>query len=196
MSIATLTDIPQLGEFETFPTGDSLYELIDDCRVELPPMSAYAGIVASRLAEQIIIHNYQQTPKPGRVFQELLFRLSIGHDKGRSRRPDIAFVSFDRAAIDQLPSSRDNAWAVVPDLAVEVISPSDLAEDQLEKVLEYFEAGVRLVWVVYPRLGHLHVYDSATSIKALTGTDVLSGAPVLPGCAIPVRLLFHPLPPS
>ena len=159
-------------------------------------MSAYAGIVTSRLAEQLIVHNHDQSPKPGQVFQEFLFRLPLGEGKSRSRRPDLAYVSFDRAPADHLPSSRENAWAVVPDLAIEVISPSDLAEDQLEKVLEYFLAGVRLVWVVYPRLGYVHVYNSSSSIHALAGTDVLSGAPVLPGFSMPVSLLFDPVPPA
>jgi Uma2 family endonuclease len=195
MSIATLPDIPERGEAGT-PPDDAPYELIDGRRVEMPPMSAYAGIVTSRLAEQLIVHNHDQSPKPGRVFQEFLFRLPLGEGKSRSRRPDLAFVSFDRAPAEHLPSSRENAWAVVPDLAIEVISPNDLAEDQLEKMLEYFQAGVRLVWVVYPRLGHVHVYNSPNSIHALSGTDVLNGAPVLPGLSLPVSLLFDPVPPA
>jgi Uma2 family endonuclease len=196
MSIAILTDIPEIDDLETSHAADSLFEMIDGQRVEIPPMSAYAVIVASRLAEELIIHNHQQSPKPGRVFQELLFRLPIGQGKERSRRPDLAFVSFDRVPVDRLPSSRDNAWAVVPDLAIEVISPNDLAEDQLEKVLEYFRAGVRLVWMVYPRLGYVHVFHSPSSVHALAGKDLLSGAPVLPGFSMSVSLLFDdPVPP-
>jgi hypothetical protein len=96
-------------------------------------MSAYAGIVSARLLEQLVIHNYQQTPKPGRILPEFLFRLPLPDSTSRDRRPNIAFVSFERAPIDQLPSMRDDAWTVVPDLAVEVISPSDLAEGVMPK---------------------------------------------------------------
>ena len=61
-----------------------------------------------------------------------------------------AFDSFDRWPIDRPMSPTDEAWDVVPDLAVEVTSPIDLAEDLLHMVAEYFKAGVRMVWVVYP----------------------------------------------
>jgi Uma2 family endonuclease len=151
-------------------SSEFLFEIIDGQRVEMPPMSAYAGIVSARLVEQLVVHNHQQTPRPGRVFPEVLFRLPLSETATRNRRPDIAFVSFERAPIDQLPSTRDNAWSVVPELAIEVISPSDLCEDQLEKVLEYFVAGVRLVWVVYPTLGYLHVYSSQKRFRSWTGS--------------------------
>ena len=106
---------------------------------------------------------------------------ATGGEAESNRRPDIAFVSFERCPADLLPSTRENAWDVVPDLAIEVISPSDLAEEQLEKVLEYFQAGVRLVWVVYPTLGHLTSTHLRGQSRSLTGTDILDGgAPCCP----------------
>jgi Uma2 family endonuclease len=196
MSIATLPEIPDLGDAEAAATDAPLYEIIDGQRVEVPPMCAYAGIVTSRLTEQLIVHNHDQSPKPGRVLPEFLFRLPLGEGRGQSRRPDIAFVSFERAPADPRLRPRENAWDVVPDLAVEVISPSDLAEDQLKKVVEYFQAGVRLVWVVYPELGFVYVYRSLKAIEVLMEADVLRGDPVLPGFSMPVNLLFDPAPPA
>jgi Uma2 family endonuclease len=159
-------------------------------------MSAYAGILAARLVEQLVVHTHQQTPRPGRVLQEFLFQLPLPAATTRNRRPDIAFVSFERAPITQLPSTKENAWGVVPDLAVEVISPTDPAEDQLEKVLEYFVAGVRLVWVVYPTLGYLHVYSSPKTVQILDRVDILDGGTVLPGFSMPLDLLFDATPPA
>jgi Uma2 family endonuclease len=190
MSIATLPELTSLSGVETDDAGERLYEIIDGQRVEMPPMSASAGIIAAGLAEHLILHNHQQNPKLGRVFSEYLFRLPLTEKTSRNRRPDIAFVSFLRGPIDQPPSLRENAWNVVPDLAVEVISPNDLAEGQLEKILEYFQAGVRLVWVIYPIQGHFYVYQSPTQVEILTRDDTLDGGPVLPGFSLRLDPLF------
>jgi Uma2 family endonuclease len=190
--VADPSILPATGDEES---SEILFEIVDGQRVEMPPMSAYAGIVSARLVEQLVIHNHQQTPRPGRVFPEFLFRLPLLEATTRNRRPDIAYVSFERAPIHQLPSTRENAWSVVPDLAVEVISPSDLAEEQLQKILEYFIAGVRLVWVVYPPLGYLHVYSSPKTVQILGRLDTLDGGSVLPGFSMPLDLLFDSAPP-
>ena len=74
------------------------------------------------------------TTNLGEVVGEVLFRLPLEEDAGRNRRPDVAYVSFDRWPADRPMPGRDNAWDVVPDLAVEVISPTDLAQETLQKV--------------------------------------------------------------
>jgi Uma2 family endonuclease len=138
---------------------------------------------------------HQQARPPGKVVVEVLFRLRLTLDTSRKRRPDIAFVSFERWASDRPMSSRDNAWDVVPDLAVEVISPTDLAQQLLQKVLEYFQAGVRLVWVVYPEQRQIYSYESPTQIRVLTVDDTLDGGEVLPGFQLPLNKLFDPIAP-
>ena len=90
----------------------------------------------------------------------------------------------------------DNAWDVVPDLAIEVVSPHDLADDLVEKTLEYFQSGVRLVWVVYPRHRRIYVYDGPGSVRVLQDSDALDGGKVLPGFSLPLSQLFDPLPPT
>jgi len=76
------------------------------------------------------------------------------------------------------------------DLAVEVVSPTDRAEDVMEKVLEYFQAGVELVWIIYPRLQLVYVYESLIKVRGLTAADTLDGGNVLPGFRTPVAALF------
>ncbi len=139
---------------------DILYEEVDGQRIEKRPMSYYAGIITSDLASKLSFHIRQQAPVPGKVAVEVIFRLPLPEGASRNRRPDLAFVSIDRWPIDRPRSYTDNAWDVVPDLAVEVTSPTDSAEDQLRKVWEYFQAGVRSVWVVYPKVLCIHVYDA------------------------------------
>jgi Uma2 family endonuclease len=120
------------------------------------------------LSSFLNIHIGQQTPCPGQVVVETLFRSPVAKDASRKRRLDLAFVSSERWPIDRPASLREDAWDVVPDIAVEVVSPSDIAEDLLGKVKEYFHAGVRLVWVVYPSQRCIHIYDAWNRIRVVT----------------------------
>ena len=104
------------------------------------------------------------------------------------RRPDFAFVAYDRWRERVLQESA--AWELVPNLAVEVISPSNLAEDLIEKIDEYFHVGVQLVWVIYPRLHRVYVYESPTRIQVLQEADPIDGGSVLPGFQLALAELF------
>jgi Uma2 family endonuclease len=178
---------------------DDLYEEVNGRRIKTPPMTCYAGIIASKLAGRLIIHLDQQDPSgapiPGTVVIQVLFRIPLPEDANRKRRPDLAFVSFDRWPIDRPMSSTDDAWDVVPDLAVEVTSPTDSAEDPLRKVAEYFKAGVRLVWVVYPIVRRIHVYEEWNRIRVVTEADTLDSGVVLPRFQLPLDRLFGPVEP-
>lgn len=165
---------------------DVLYEIIDGQRVELPPMSAYASRVATRLVGWL--SGFAEDNDVGEVASETLFRLPLG--RLRNRRPDVAFVSYERWPKDRPQPAADNAWDVVPDLAVEVISPNDLADEILQKVAEYFQAGVRLVWVVYPVHRVVYVYESWTRVSIRTSAEELDGGPVLQGLRLSLAKLF------
>jgi Uma2 family endonuclease len=71
-----------------------------------------------------------------------------------------------------------------------VISPNDTVEDLLERIDEYFRAGVRCVWVVFPRRRVIYVYESEKKMQALTRADELEGGSVLPGFRLPLTALF------
>jgi Uma2 family endonuclease len=127
-------------------------------------------------------------------YDSLEIRQAIPNEKGRNRRPDVAFVTFQRWPANRSQPVDDNAWDVVPDLAVEVVSPHDLAEDLLDKILEYFQAGVRLVWVISPKHRMIHVYETPKSIRIAADGDVLDGGSVVPGFSLALSLLFDPVP--
>src|SRR5262249_23234399 len=133
--------------------------------IEKPPMSTLASLVASELSSYLGVYILEQTPRPGRLAFETLFRIPTTKDASRKRRPDLAYVSAERWPIDRPIPVRKDGWDVVPDLAVEVVSPTDIADDLLGKVNEYFQAGVRLVWVVYPIQRCLHVYEAWNRIR-------------------------------
>jgi Uma2 family endonuclease len=171
----------------------SFYEFVDGRWIEKPQMSYLAGIVATELVGDLSDHIRQQTPRPGLLAVEVLFRIPLTKDSSRKRRPDIAFVSSGRWPIEHPRSPDEDAWDVVPDLAVEVVSPSDIAQNLLGKVKEYFQAGVRLVWVVYPIQRCIHVYEAWNRIRVITETDELDGGEVLPGFRRSLDRLFGPV---
>src|SRR5205085_2585715 len=125
----------------------------------------------------------------GHLVMETLFRLA---GLGRNRRPDIAFVSHDRWPKSRPHNKDENAWDVVPNLAIEVVSPNDLAEELLVKMEEYFRAGVQVVWIVYPKDAQVYVYQSPTDVRILSRADTLDGGSVLPEFRLSLNELFPP----
>jgi Uma2 family endonuclease len=167
--------------------NEDRYEIIDGQRVELPPMSVLAMLLASELLAAISYFGKQH--KLGRAVMETLFQLPT--PVNRTRRPDVAFVSIKRWAADKLLPAKANAWEVVPDLAIEVVSPSDLVDEILEKIEEYFRVGVLQVWVVYPLRRLVYVYESPHDIRVLTVADDLQGGTILPEFCLPLKSLFE-----
>ena len=98
-------------------------------------------------------------------------------------------MSYDRWPPPQRVP-RTEAWEVVPNLAVEVVSPTDRADDLINKIAEYFRAGVEGVWVVFPSQEQIHIYESPTRVRILTRADVLGGEPVLPHFQLQLAALF------
>jgi Uma2 family endonuclease len=170
-------------------TEDGLYEVVNGQRVEKPPMSTLAGLIAFALAFHV--QTFAAARKLGRAGTELLFHLDPG--KNLQRRPDAAFVSFARWAEDR-PLPHTDPWPVVPEIVAEVISPTNLAESVLDRVAEYFQAGVQLVWFVYPRHQQIYVYESPTRVRILTQADEIDGGSVLSGFQLPLPTLFGAVP--
>ena len=166
--------------------AEPLYEIVNGQRVELPPMSTYATWLASRLHGRL--WPYAEDKGLGTSVTEMLFVLDAEHNL--RRRPDVAFVSTTRWPLDRaLPETGD--WDVVPDLAIEVISPNDVFKDVLAKVREYFHYGVQGVWVIAPEERQVYVYDAPTHVLILTGQDELMGGEVVPGFRLPRGQLFQ-----
>ena len=164
-------------------SNDALYEVIDGVYVEKP-----MGLVENLIANILIDHlrPFCRANQLGHAVMEVLF--DIPHSKN-DRKPDVAFVSFDRWAANR-PVPRVNAWPVAPDLAVEVISPTDKAFDVIEKVQEYFAGGVRQVWHVYSHTEQVVIFDSPTTARVVNRTDELTAEPVVPGFRMAAADLF------
>lgn len=165
---------------------DELYEVIDGQRVRTPPMAALSVWIGSELTRHL--GNFTAA-NLGRAVTEMLFHLPAPIN--RDRRPDVAFVSYERWAKSRPVPRVGNAWDVVPNLATEVVSPTDSAEELDDKIAEYFRAGVELVWVVYPNQSKIHVHTLPTQpITVRLRNDVLDGGTVVPGFRLPLAELF------
>lgn len=106
---------------------------------------------------------------------------------GDVRMPDVSYVSAERVGL--IP--RRGWLAVPPDLAVEVISPTDSASTVQLKARDYVRAGVSLVWVVFPETRTVEIHRAGSStIEVLTEADTLTGGESLPGFSVPVSEIF------
>ena len=158
---------------EAWP-DDVLWEEVNGQRVE-KQVSCRAVEIATLLAVRVMMHALPR--QLGRAVTECVFLLNAA--SRLKRRPDVAFISKERWALDR-PAPVGDPWPVVPDWVIEIVSPSNLAEELLEKILEYFQAGVRLVWVVYPKQRMVFVWESPTQVRGHTESDELNGGSVLP----------------
>jgi len=152
-------------------------------------MGAFETGIASLLDQ--ILGTFARANRLGRFFGEMLFRIDIGQDL--QRRPDVAFVSHARwpynRRVPDVP-----VWDMVPDLAIEVISPSDMMSAVLRKVHDYFKAGVTRVWVVYPEQAEVYIYSTPQQVQVVGVGQELDGGDLLPGFRLPVAVLFEDEP--
>lgn len=168
------------------PVLPDLYEVVNGQVVEPAPTGVLESVVASLLSQAIILH-FANNGTLGRVVVQMLFQLNAAPIL--QRRPDLAFMSHERWPKDRaIP--RLAAWPFAPDLAVEVVGPNDLAIDLMEKTNQYFQAGVRQVWLLYPRNRNATIYESTTSVTALDASGTLEGGKILPGFNLSLADLF------
>jgi Uma2 family endonuclease len=170
-----------IQEFERMAI-DGRWELIDGEPIELSPAAGRSGWISGNVYRLLASHVRQSQlgwafpPETGFVLFE---------DRQTVRSPDAAVVLGDRLA--ELP---DSFVPMAPDLAVEVLSPSDRMADALAKVAMYLQAGTPLVWLVNPATRTVVVFRSETDPVTLGESDTLDGGDVLPGFSVPVAEIF------
>lgn len=165
---------------EFFDSDLEGFEYIKGELIPMPPTTGEHGDISSNI--QWYLQSHVRTNQLGRIYtSDTGFR--VGE---RVLMPDIAFLS-----ISQLPDDRSTIFPIPPELAIEVVSPTDSQSKVAEKALAYLEAGTRLVWIIEPTAQTVTVYRSKTNIKTLTQNDILSGEDVVEGFSCPVALLFE-----
>ncbi len=174
----TVADVVRLNDHE-----DRLCELVDGILVEKtvgPEESVIAGNILT------ILHVFVRSRRLGLVAGEAG---TIQLDIDLVRIPDVSFFSLKRLPGGKIP--KDPIPLLVPDLAVEVISGSNTPKEMNEKLREYFEKGVRLVWYVRPRSRVVDVYTAPDRFTRLTASMQLDGGDLLPGFSVQVGELFE-----
>jgi Uma2 family endonuclease len=111
---------------------------------------------------------------------------------GLVRIPDLSFISWDKLPGRLLPAKPVPNLA--PDLAVEILSEGNTKAEMDRKVGEYFDAGVRLVWLIDPKKRSARVYSSRRQSVLLREDQSLDGGEVLPGFSVALAELFRHLP--
>ena len=168
-------------QFDQLPEEQGRFELLDGELIELssttPRHNDIVGNVLISMKPQML------RQKTGMVVLGTEF--AIGQDR---LRPDIAILlaaKWAQVDMDRVPVK------VIPDVAIEVVSPSESALQLERKIARYLAGGVQEVWVIYPDPRTLYVHTSA-GVRRLTATDILK-SPLLEGWSTVVGDLFSSL---
>jgi len=168
---------------------DMLFEVVNGQRVE-KNMSVVEALLAGRIFR--ILDEYCENHHLGIAVVETFFAIPGSEN---DRRPDVAFVSLNTWPANR-GFPRVNAWPIAPDLAIEVVSPSDKAFDVIAKVHEYFAGGVKAVWLVWSHLEVIYAYSSPAELKIYTRPEELPGEPLLPGFRLKLDSIFPMIEPQ
>jgi Uma2 family endonuclease len=178
MSTATLMTVEQ---FEQLPEEDGVrYELKDGELVRMGNAKfrheQTKSEILSCLVPFVVQHHL------GRVYAETAFELS----ESRVCVPDVAFLTTESAA----KGDPEHIYRGAPDLAIEVVSESESAEELRQKIQDYLDAGSKGVWAFYPKLRVIAVYDNA-GVREFRGEQVLEAREILPGFQAKVNRFFE-----
>ncbi len=171
---------------ELLAMGDRAWrkELVRGELVDMSPPSGPHGAIAFEVA--FIVGQFVRDHRLGRCSAaETGFRLATEPDTVRA--PDFAYVSRARLPGGKVPKGY---FPGAPDLAVEVLSPSEPLGQLARKIDEYFVAGTVAVWVVDPETREVRVYTDPATSQVFTDHDELTGGEVLPGFACRVADIF------
>lgn len=170
-------------EFWDLPEGEGKRELVRGEVVEYMPVGGVHGEIALNIGA--LLKAWARTNQSGYVGVEAGYRLGEGPDSVRAT--DVSHVRQGRIPEGGVP---EKYWELAPDLAVEVVSPTEKADEVQEKVQDYLGAGTPLVWVVYPRTQQAVVYTPDGLARTYNTGDVLEFSQVLPGFSCTVADLF------
>ena len=193
VSRPTRCDIKPRGEFWTDrellllgESSDTKYELWDGRIIAMPPAKPKHGFVIMQLA--YYLNAYAHEHRSGKLFDgQTGFRLSIEH----CFEPDISFVSNEHMKVILPHGDLDGIFHGGPDLAVEVLSPSDSITKTERKMHLYLSYGTRLGWMVDPKNKTVRVYRRGESFELITGDRFLTGNSVLPGFKVSLNRIFE-----
>lgn len=181
----------RVDDLASLPDDNWIYEIVDGRLVRMPG----SGSEASRIAINLILalgpfvklHKLGDVTGPDGTYDLTL----PGDQYATALTPDVAYVRAGRLAAMGTPEAKKYA-KVAPDLAAEIVSPSQYHPEMDAKARLFLARGVRLVWVIWPTAQEVDVWrpGSMTPVATLHANDTLDGLDVLPGFTLPVAELF------
>jgi Uma2 family endonuclease len=171
------------NDLEQMPDDDSVQLELDEGElITMPPAGMDHG--SQGIDISFVLKAFVKKHRLGRVYgADTGFRLS----DDTVRAPDIAFVRKERLAAVH----RKGFGFGAPDLAIEILSPSDSIRQLTRKIRQYLAAGCHTVWVVHPERKEIDVYEKSGADRTLTADDRLEAPELLPGFSILVGELFE-----
>jgi Uma2 family endonuclease len=168
-------------EFQKLPEREGTHYELDEGELLMEPSPALRhNLIRQRIALKLM--TFVESNHLGVAAEEMDFRLA----PETVRNPDVAFVTAEHLKkIDLDRSPVDGA----PALAVEVISPSNTAQDTVKKTHQYLSAGCRAVWIVYPALRLVEVH-SAAGVRQVQEPEALKEETLIPGFSLSSRYIF------
>jgi len=178
--MATMT-VLTIEQFDRLPIREGiLYELNEGELVTVPERMPRHNCVRDNVAH--LAGNFVEERKLGTILTETGYQLS----PGTVRIPDVSFVPADRMQGIDL----DRGIQGAPALAIEVISPTDLAEELTQKVKQYLAAGAKPVWVVYPKTREVQVFRAGSGSFVRHEAETLEEPDLLPGFSLDLKAVF------
>jgi len=156
------------------------YEIVDGVPEEKEMPGARHGGISSRIDRRL--GTFVEANGLGEVYAETSFQIGTNE-----RVPDLAFVSRDRIPSEGEPETK---WLIVPDLAIEIVSPTDYYEKVHTKALMYLSAGVKQVWIISPESQTITIYRSEMNIMAFPAESELVSEDLLPGFRLRLSEIF------
>jgi Uma2 family endonuclease len=182
MSLASKLVVAE--EFFELPDDGLRRELIEGQIHIMSPASYRHGYVEHNLSGEIYI--YSKKHRTGQGFDGDTGFL-IARNPDTVLAPDCAYVRRER--IKDVERRRGFCGAY-PDLAAEVISPSETKQEVSEKVNRWIAAGVEVVWVIDPELRQATIYEGG-SVKTVGEDDLLTAESLMPGFSVRLGDLFE-----
>jgi Uma2 family endonuclease len=170
-----------IDDMYNMPKDGRKYELVDG-EIVVSPAGAYHGEIVVKIVH--IIASFLDGHPIGKVYGD---NVGLVFPNGNLRSPDVFFVRNEK-----LPNGRSPVTfgEFIPDLAVEVLSPNDSPLHITQKIGEFLDAGVPIVWLVDPQTRVVTVYRSLSQTEQLHVDDTITADPVLPGFACLVSRFF------
>lgn len=192
MTTLTMTEpISRVTPDELLARPDSIsYELVDGKLLE-----RHMGMESSEIAMRIgiLLGAFLKTRRLGHLYGADASYECFPDGPTDVRKPDVSFIRHGRLPGERTPKGH---CPIPPDLAIEVVSPGDLAYELEEKIEQYQSVKIPLIWVVYPQQRTVRVFRSTPTIltSTLHESEILSGEDVLPGFSCKVSEFFSDPP--